>query len=347
LPLAGGGTSGVACATRLNPWGQPLSKTPTGPGTSTGTGVGASPSPCQSSGTDGTPSTTNVAYYRGNRRDNGTGDYQLGSRTYDPGKAAFLSPDTYRNADPTKDLALGTDPLTANRYNYVNGDPVNLTDPNGHRTCDTPKDCRPDKPAVFCPPYIDNYHDCGPPSVSTTTGLCISDCGVVEHAVDVYQQQCLRGLGGILRGIRGITTGGGCGGKSRREAEREILGSVFTRQVKSAESSPLTPSVISSHPEDPNNAEIADSVVDHLKTTGKASDFGHTGGLPKGELRGFVLDILNRSLTKDATVLRSNLSGGRIAIFDTAAKRLVIVNTYELDNSTTYLYTLEKFEGLR
>jgi len=72
--------------------------------------------------------------------------------------------------------------------------------------------------------------------------------------------------------------------------------------------------VISSHPEDPNNAEIADSVVDHLKTTGKASDFGHTGGLPKGELRGFVLDILNRSLTKDATVLRSNLSGGRIAI---------------------------------
>jgi len=25
----------------------------------------------------------------------------------------------------------------------------------------------------------------------------------------------------------------------------------------------------------------------------------------------------------------------------------VIVNTYELDNSTTYLYTLEKFEGLR
>jgi len=123
---APGSTSGVACATRQDPWGK-----------TNGSTTGNSATPCPTSAAVNTPTTSNDIYYQGQRRDTGTGDYQLGTRTYDPSKAAFLSPDTYRNADPTKDLALGTDPLTANRYNYVNGDPVNVSDPSGHGgTCD-------------------------------------------------------------------------------------------------------------------------------------------------------------------------------------------------------------------
>jgi len=39
---------------------------------------------------------------------------------------------SHRDRHPIADLALGTDPLTTNRYTYVNGDPVNLIDPTGH-----------------------------------------------------------------------------------------------------------------------------------------------------------------------------------------------------------------------
>ncbi len=130
-------STNVACATRSNPWGMPQTKTPTGGGTITGTGVGSSPSPCQTSSTNGTPTTKSDLFYNGERRDTGTGDYQLGARTYDPSKTAFISPDTYRNSAPTANLALGTDPLTNNRYNYVNGDPVNSEDPSGHAAAPT------------------------------------------------------------------------------------------------------------------------------------------------------------------------------------------------------------------
>ena len=115
------GTSGVACATRQDPWGKTSGSTP-----------GNSTSPCPTNAAVSTSTTSNDIYYRGERRDNSTGNYQLGSRTYDPAKTAFLSQDTYRNAAPQGDLALGTDPLTQNRYNYVNGDPINLADPSGH-----------------------------------------------------------------------------------------------------------------------------------------------------------------------------------------------------------------------
>jgi len=149
---SGGTPTGfVACATRFDPWGRPATDPhagtatgtpPTGgtpgPGATmtgtrrTGTGVGLAPTPCRTSSTDGSPATPADVFYTGQRRDTGTGNYQLGSRTYDPGKAAFLTPDTYRDQQPQTDLAIGTDPLTQNRYTYVNGDPVNLSDPSGH-----------------------------------------------------------------------------------------------------------------------------------------------------------------------------------------------------------------------
>ena len=77
--------------------------------------------------------TGNAHWYRGQVRDGSTGNYQLGTRTYDPGTGAFTTPDTYRVATPSTDLSVGTDPLTANTYTYVNGNPLNYTDPDGHR----------------------------------------------------------------------------------------------------------------------------------------------------------------------------------------------------------------------
>ncbi len=72
-----------------------------------------------------------------------TGQYQMGSRTYDPARATFLTPDTYRASQPQADLSVGVDPLTMNRYAYVNGDPVNFIDPDGHGLCNPfDADCR-------------------------------------------------------------------------------------------------------------------------------------------------------------------------------------------------------------
>lgn len=108
-------TSGtVACTARFDPFGSPASPL-------------TSENPCN---TGATPSDV---FYRGARRDGSTGQYQFGDRIYDPKKAAFLTPDSYRAADPGQDLSVGVDPLTMNRYSYVNGDPVNLIDPDGHK----------------------------------------------------------------------------------------------------------------------------------------------------------------------------------------------------------------------
>jgi RHS repeat-associated protein len=103
----------VACVTFFDPWGSPMA-----PGTST--------APCYSG------STSNMYFYHGARVDPLTGNYQFGSRTYDPSKTSFLTPDSYREQPSSADLSIGNDPLTQNRYGYVNGDPVNLIDPTGH-----------------------------------------------------------------------------------------------------------------------------------------------------------------------------------------------------------------------
>jgi RHS repeat-associated protein len=66
-----------------------------------------------------------------------TGDYQFGVRTYDPSTGSFLQPDTYLGSQPGTQGSVVTDPLTRNRYVYVNGDPLNLIDPSGHVTIET------------------------------------------------------------------------------------------------------------------------------------------------------------------------------------------------------------------
>ncbi|HJQ86120.1 MAG TPA: RHS repeat-associated core domain-containing protein, partial [Propionibacteriaceae bacterium] len=104
----------VKCTLRYDPFGNPVA--PQGD------------NPCSSGSQP-----ANSRFYRAGRRDTATGSYQLGSRTYDPGKAGFLTPDTYRNASSSADLSIGVDPLTRNTYSYVNGDPVNLIDPSGHK----------------------------------------------------------------------------------------------------------------------------------------------------------------------------------------------------------------------
>ncbi|HET9732002.1 MAG TPA: fibronectin type III domain-containing protein [Acidimicrobiales bacterium] len=106
----------VGCQVRYDPFGNPIAA------------QGAT-NPCS------TGSTNDQIFYRSQRVDPTTGDYQLGSRTYDPTKSAFLTADNYRTGPPAANLSIGTDPLTRNTYTYVNGDPVNLQDNNGHDPC--------------------------------------------------------------------------------------------------------------------------------------------------------------------------------------------------------------------
>jgi RHS repeat-associated protein len=73
--------------------------------------------------------------YQNHRIDGSSGDYQLGSRTYDPSKNSFLSPDHYQLGTPAEDLSIQVDPLTENSYTFVDGDPVNYFDPSGHDPC--------------------------------------------------------------------------------------------------------------------------------------------------------------------------------------------------------------------
>jgi len=126
-PTDGGGSTSTFtnCTARFDPWGRNKT-TSAGNQTPGKTGSDPATSPCN------TGSTSNDNFYRGERRDTATGTYQLGSRTYDPARTAFLTPDGHRDQHSNADLSVGTDPLTLNRYNYVNGDPLNYLDPSGH-----------------------------------------------------------------------------------------------------------------------------------------------------------------------------------------------------------------------
>jgi RHS repeat-associated protein len=120
----------MACTAWSDAWGMPMSAI-------------TSSNPCN------TGSTLDTSFYTGSRRDQITGDYQFGVRTYDPNTGSFLEPDTYLGSQPSTKGSVVSDPLTLNRYIYVNGDPLNLIDPSGHITC------RRGNPDPNCDIYID------------------------------------------------------------------------------------------------------------------------------------------------------------------------------------------------
>lgn len=109
----------TACEASYDPFGNPGYPTAT------------SKKMCAAGGSQAA-TTGNAAWYRDQTRDGGTGNYQLGARTYSPALASFTGPDNYRVSDAGTDLSVGVDPLTQNTYTYVNGNPVNAFDPTGH-----------------------------------------------------------------------------------------------------------------------------------------------------------------------------------------------------------------------
>lgn len=115
------GSDGAArCLARYDAYGNP-----------DGNRAAAAPSGSCASG-----SSANDIFYRASRKDTATGQYALGSRTYDPVKGTFLTPDSYRTGGSAANTGLGVDPLTRNSYSYVNGDPLNQIDPSGHDPID-------------------------------------------------------------------------------------------------------------------------------------------------------------------------------------------------------------------
>ncbi|WP_436698715.1 polymorphic toxin-type HINT domain-containing protein [Nocardioides sp. BYT-33-1] len=137
----GSGAHALACAVRYDPFGTPVDAAPSGPSShpdpasrGDGNGVCKTDSPAAEV-------TGNAVWYRGQVRDGSTGNYQLGTRTYDPGKAAFTTPDSYRVSSSATDLSVSVDPLTSNTYTYVNGNPINLIDPDGHKPICNGEEC--------------------------------------------------------------------------------------------------------------------------------------------------------------------------------------------------------------
>jgi RHS repeat-associated protein len=72
----------------------------------------------------------NAFRFNASRWDVGTGTYDMGFRTFDPGLNRFLTRDTYSGA--LADMSLATDPFTGNRYSFAGGNPITFVELDGH-----------------------------------------------------------------------------------------------------------------------------------------------------------------------------------------------------------------------
>jgi RHS repeat-associated protein/uncharacterized repeat protein (TIGR01451 family) len=120
------GNGAMACDSFTDPFGAPM--------------FSSGLNPCH------TGSLNDTVLYRSSKHDPATGAYVLGRRTYDPTKASFLQPDSFRLDG--QDPSLLTNPSMRNAYGYAGGDPVNNADPTGHDICrENPQDCVDDNGA--------------------------------------------------------------------------------------------------------------------------------------------------------------------------------------------------------
>ena len=76
--------------------------------------------------------------YQSSHTDEDTGNLLLGPRIYDPNVDRFTTADYLVGS--TADLAMGTDPLTGNRYLFAAANPVAFYE-NGYEPCPDPKRC--------------------------------------------------------------------------------------------------------------------------------------------------------------------------------------------------------------
>jgi len=91
---------------------------------------------------DPTKDLFNPYRFNADRYDPGTGKYDMGFRTYDPGSNRFLTRDLYSGA--LSDLQLGTDPWTMSRYAFAGGNPLSMVELDGHTpTPDNPVSANP------------------------------------------------------------------------------------------------------------------------------------------------------------------------------------------------------------
>ncbi len=92
---------------------------------------------------------TNLYRYTGRRWDPAAKAYDMGARSYFPTVGRWFQQDAY--ADAFDDVGLSLDPLTANRYAFTGGNPVNYVELDGHGAappCALAKDRRKCRAAI-------------------------------------------------------------------------------------------------------------------------------------------------------------------------------------------------------